>query len=64
MVLGQVIDALVQKQSHVPYYGSKLTTLLAPALGGNARTAVLVAASPVSPSIVRQASKRLYRCEE
>ena len=46
MVLGQVIDALVQKKSHIPYYGSKLTTLLAPALGGNARTAVLVAASP------------------
>ena len=46
MVLGQVIDALVQKQSHVPYYQSKLTMLLQPALGGNARTTVIVACSP------------------
>jgi hypothetical protein len=28
MVLGQVIDALVAKKTHVPYYASKLTTLL------------------------------------
>jgi hypothetical protein len=46
MVLGQVIDALVQRKSHVPYYESKLTMLLQPALGGNARTTVLVTASP------------------
>jgi hypothetical protein len=46
MVLGQVIDALVQRKRHVPYYESKLTMLLQPALGGNARTTVLVTASP------------------
>ncbi len=46
MVLGQVIDALVQQKKHVPYYESKLTMLLQPALGGNSRTTVLVTASP------------------
>ena len=33
-------------KSHVPYYGSKLTMLLQPALGGSARTTVLVTCSP------------------
>ena len=46
MVLGQVIDALVQKRSHVPFYESKLTMLLQPALGGATRTTVVVTASP------------------
>ena len=42
MVLGKCIDALTNKAAHVPYYESKLTMLLQPALGGNARTTVLV----------------------
>lgn len=42
MVLGKCIDALTTKAKHVPYYESKLTMLLQPALGGNARTTVLV----------------------
>jgi hypothetical protein len=47
MVLGRCIDALVLKRAHVPYYESKLTMLLAPALGGTGarHTAVLVCAS-------------------
>ena len=37
-VLGRVVDALVRKNKyHVPYYESRLTTLLQPAFGGNAR---------------------------
>ena len=44
--LGRVVDALVAKASHVPYYESRLTTLLQPAFGGNSKTAVLVSASP------------------
>jgi len=40
------VDALIQGRSHVPYYESKLTMLLQPALGGNARTTVLVTAAP------------------
>ena len=35
-VLGRVVDALVRKNKyHVPYYESRLTTLLQPAFGGN-----------------------------
>jgi len=46
MVLGRVVDALARKQDHVPFYESKLTLLLQPVLKGNARTTVLIAASP------------------
>ncbi|KAK7234040.1 microtubule motor protein [Aureococcus anophagefferens] len=38
VALGRVVDALVNKNKHhVPYYESKLTTLLQPAFGGNSR---------------------------
>jgi hypothetical protein len=50
LVLGRVVDALMQGKSHVPYYESKLTMLLQPALGGNARTTVIVTASPEDSS--------------
>jgi hypothetical protein len=46
LVLGRVVDALMQGRSHVPYYESKLTMLLQPALGGNAQTTVVITASP------------------
>jgi len=47
VALGRVVDALVNKnEHHVPYYESKLTTLLQPAFGGNSKTVVLVSASP------------------
>eukprot|EP00747_Dinoflagellata_sp_TGD_P074095 gnl/TRDRNA2_/TRDRNA2_158183_c0_seq2.p1 gnl/TRDRNA2_/TRDRNA2_158183_c0~~gnl/TRDRNA2_/TRDRNA2_158183_c0_seq2.p1 ORF type:complete len:688 (+),score=100.96 gnl/TRDRNA2_/TRDRNA2_158183_c0_seq2:63-2126(+) len=46
LALGQVIAALAHRHRHVPYRDSKLTQLLRNCLGGNARTAVLVAASP------------------
>jgi hypothetical protein len=46
LALGQVIWALANKQKHVPYRDSKLTQLLRNCLGGNARTAVMIAASP------------------
>ncbi|CAE7202411.1 unnamed protein product, partial [Symbiodinium pilosum] len=46
LALGQVIYALAHKQKHVPYRDSKLTQLLRNCLGGNARTAVLIAVSP------------------
>ncbi|KAJ8599072.1 hypothetical protein CTAYLR_007602 [Chrysophaeum taylorii] len=44
--LGRVVDALAARNKHhVPYYESRLTTLLRPAFGGNSKTVVLVAAS-------------------
>lgn len=42
LVLGKVISALVEGESHVPYLESRLTTLLKAAFGGNARTMVLI----------------------
>lgn len=52
LALGNVINKLSEfgnnraKSGHVPYRNSKLTRLLQPALGGNAKTAVLCAITP------------------
>ena len=51
-VLGKVIGCLAQmgqgKKVVIPYRESKLTYLLKPVLGGNARTAMIAALSPAS----------------
>lgn len=45
--LGQVIKALTEKgHQHVPYRNSKLTRLLQESLGGNSKTALVIALSP------------------
>lgn len=41
LVLGKCIQALVTSSRHVPYYESKLTTLLKGSFGGNSRTSVV-----------------------
>ena len=47
VTLGNVIQALVEKNStHVPYRDSKLTILLEDSLGGNAKTMMLAAIGP------------------
>jgi kinesin family member 5 len=47
--LGQVINALTDdKLSHVPYRDSKLTRILQDSLGGNSKTALIIAVSPSS----------------
>lgn len=45
--LGNVMEALDRKASHVPYRDSKLTFLLQDSLGGNSRTMMVVAVTPV-----------------
>jgi len=44
--LGNCVAALAAGREHVPYRDSKLTRLLSQSLGGNARTALLVALRP------------------
>ena len=44
MVLGKVVSALVERKRHVPYFESKLTSILRNSLGGNSRTTAIVAA--------------------
>jgi kinesin family protein C2/C3 len=45
--LGNVMEALDRKSSHVPYRDSKLTYLLQDSLGGNSRTMMVVAVCPM-----------------
>ncbi len=44
--LGNVINALTTSKAHVPYRDSTLTRLLSNSLGGNAKTCLVITASP------------------
>jgi hypothetical protein len=46
LVLGKVISSLVESRSHVPYFESKLTTLLKGAFGGNSLTTAIINCRP------------------
>lgn len=46
LTLGRVINALVDKGSHIPYRESKLTRLLQDSLGGRTKTCIIATVSP------------------
>jgi kinesin family protein 5 len=46
LTLGNVIRALYEKTSHIPYRDSKLTRILTHSLGGNSKTFLIVTCSP------------------
>lgn len=51
LTLGRVINALVDKSSHIPYRESKLTRLLQDSLGGRTKTCIIATVSPAKSNL-------------
>lgn len=51
LTLGRVINALVEKSSHIPYRESKLTRLLQDSLGGRTKTCIVATLSPAKSNL-------------
>jgi kinesin family protein 11 len=51
LTLGRVINALVERGSHIPYRESKLTRLLQDSLGGRTKTCIIATLSPAKSNL-------------
>ncbi|KAI9799914.1 MAG: kinesin motor protein cin8 [Piccolia ochrophora] len=51
LTLGRVINALVDRGSHIPYRESKLTRLLQDSLGGRTKTCIIATVSPTKSNV-------------
>jgi len=51
LTLGRVINALVDRQQHIPYRESKLTRLLQDSLGGRTKTCIIATLSPARSNL-------------
>lgn len=51
LTLGRVINALVDRNAHIPYRESKLTRLLQDALGGRTKTCIIATLSPAKSNL-------------
>lgn len=51
LTLGRVINALVDRNSHIPYRESKLTRLLQDSLGGRTKTCIIATISPARSNL-------------
>ncbi|KAG5981453.1 hypothetical protein E4U55_002919 [Claviceps digitariae] len=51
LTLGRVINALVDRNSHIPYRESKLTRLLQDSLGGRTKTCIIATISPAKANL-------------
>lgn len=51
LTLGRVINALVDRNSHIPYRESKLTRLLQDSLGGRTKTCIIATVSPAKSNL-------------
>lgn len=60
LTLGRVINALVEKSSHIPYRESKLTRLLQDSLGGRTKTCIIATLSPAKSNLEETVSTLDY----
>ncbi|KAH7914713.1 P-loop containing nucleoside triphosphate hydrolase protein [Hygrophoropsis aurantiaca] len=60
LTLGRVINALVDRSSHVPYRESKLTRLLQDSLGGRTKTCIIATISPARSNMEETLSTLEY----
>ncbi|KAL6716695.1 Kinesin-related motor protein [Lecanora helva] len=62
LTLGRVINALVERGSHIPYRESKLTRLLQDSLGGRTKTCIIATVSPAKSNLEETISTLDYAC--